>query len=114
MNRSNVKHQSTPFSLVVVLGVALSGYAPTTMGAIITYLTSCIGCRIHRLRAATGVSSTSVRPEEEIGITPRMIEAGALQLIDFDSKVSSFEDGALTIYRAMLRAKIPSLGKAND
>ena len=48
----------------------------------------------------------SDRLEEEIGITPRMIEAGALQLMEFDSKVSSFEDGALNIYRVMLRAKI--------
>jgi hypothetical protein len=43
--------------------------------------------------------------EEEIGITPRMIEAGALELMEFDGKVSSFEDGALNIYRVMLRAK---------
>jgi hypothetical protein len=34
-----------------------------------------------------------------------MIEAGALELMEFDSKVSSFEDGALSIYRVMLRAK---------
>ncbi len=51
------------------------------------------------------VSSTSVRSEEEIGITPRMIEAGALQLMEFDSKFSSFEEGALHIYRVMLRAR---------
>jgi hypothetical protein len=43
--------------------------------------------------------------EEETGITPRMIEAGALQLMEFDRNSSSFEDGALKIYRAMLRAK---------
>jgi hypothetical protein len=35
----------------------------------------------------------------------RMIEACALELMEFDSKVSSFEDGALSIYRVMLRAK---------
>ena len=47
------------------------------------------------------------RLEEEAGITPNLIEAGALVLADFDGKVSSFEDGALNIYRVMLRARQP-------
>jgi hypothetical protein len=49
--------------------------------------------------------SNAGRLEEEVEITPRMIEAGALELMEFDSEVSSFEDGALNIYRVMLRAK---------
>ena len=107
MNNPNEKRGPPSFALVVVLGVALSGYAPTTKMATITYLTWWIGCEVHRSRGARGVSPKSVRLEDESGITPRMIEAGALQLKAFDGKFSSFEDGALNIYRAMLRAKTP-------
>jgi len=106
MNKSSVKHGPPSFALLVVLGVALSGYAPMTMLAILTYLTWWICGEIYGRRATTAVPSKSDRLEEEIGITPRMIEAGALELMEFDSRVSSFEDGALNIYRVMLRAKI--------
>ena len=105
MNKSSVKHAPPSFALVVVLGLALSGYTPMTMLAILTYLTWWICGEIYGRRATTAVPSKSDRLEEEIGITPRMIEAGALELMEFDGKVSSFEDGALNIYRVMLRAK---------
>ena len=68
-------------------------------------LTWWLSREVYGLRTTTGVSTSSGRLEEEIGVTPRMIEAGALQLMEFDSKASSFEDGALNIYRVMLRAK---------
>ncbi len=114
MNKSNVKQGPPSFALAIILGVALSGYARITMMAIITYLTWWIGREIFGLRATTEASSTSVLSEEEIGITPRMVEAGAFQLMQFDSRFSSFEDGALKIYRVHAsRKKCYSLGEAS-
>lgn len=89
------------FAFIAVLELTLSKRALMAMLAVITYVV----WEAYRSRAKMEVLSTPARLEEEIGITPRMIEAGALELADFDSRLSSFEDGALNIYRAMLRAK---------
>jgi hypothetical protein len=105
MNKLIVKHGPASFALVAVLGLALSNHALMTMPAVITYVTFQIVWEAYRSRAKMEVPSTSAQLEEGIGITPRMIEAGALELANFDSRLTSFEDGALNIYRVMLRAK---------
>ena len=102
MNRLNVWRGPASFALIAVFGLGLFTHAPVIMLAAMTGVTWELARQLYRSRAAEEVPAIS---EEETGITPKMIEAGALELAHFDSKASSFEDGALNIYRVMLRAK---------
>ncbi len=101
MNKLIAEHGPASFAFIANSGLALSNHALMPLLAVFTYVV----WEAYRSRAKMEVLSTPAPLEEEIGITPRMIEAGALELADFDSRLSSFEDGALNIYRAMLRAK---------
>ena len=105
MNRLNVRRGPASFALVAVFGLGLFTHAPVIMLAAITCVTWELARQLYRSRAAGEVPAISTELQEEADITPKMIEAGALELAYFDIKASSFEDGALNIYRAMLRAK---------
>lgn len=43
-------------------------------------------------------------PEGEIEITPEMIEAGIEELVMFDRRFDTFQDGAKDIFLAMISA----------
>jgi hypothetical protein len=52
-------------------------------------------------------------PEDEMEITPEMIEAGAVELASYHgSEWESLESGGLSIYKAMTRARLPNIASS--
>ena len=55
--------------------------------------------------------SNAGAPEDEIEITPEMIEAGTLELASYDPEFESIEEAAKRVYRAMVLRQRHPLGR---